>query len=192
MTEGEQNIRITGGGWRVAPGEGPMGTNALRFYFDVEQEAKHTGSDVYCPAGRVYCTCGYFSMDERYKHNEPSEKELLKEEMIDLEAQYKALSMENEVDPDLISWRKFERKRKMMDIRSQASKLNTRMHEAQIREPDKSLLRLSHDQSVGLTKEGGICCKVNKGLSIEYHILGKFEIGSMACCDHSDYRDLLP
>ena len=131
-------------------------------------------------------------MDERYKRNEPSEKELLKEEMVALEAQYKVLSLENEGDPDLISWRKFERKRKLMDIRSQASKLNTRMHEAQIREPDKSLLRLSQDQSVGLTKEGGICCKVNKGLSIEYHILGKFEIGSMASRDHSDYRDLLP
>ena len=74
----------------------------------------------------------------------------------------------------------------------EATKLNHKMHEACVREPDRALLRLSQDQSVGLTKEGGVCCRVHKGLAIEYHILGKFETASMANREHSNYRDLLP
>lgn len=193
MQHGGKQVRLKGtGGWRVAPNEGPMGTSVLRFYFDLEEETRHPGSDVYCPAGRIYCTCGYFSMLERHQQVHVSEKETLKQEMREIEVQYEALANENELDTDLVSWNKFQRSKKMMDLRMQATKLNTKMHEAHVREPDKALLRLSQDQSVGLTREGGVCCKVHKGLAIEYHILGKFEIASMTNREHVDYRDLLP
>ena len=193
MQHGGRQVRLKGtGGWRVAPNEGPMGTSVLRFYFDLEEETRHAGSDVYCPAGRIYCTCGYFSMLERQQHGHVSEKESLKKEMREIEVQYEALANENELDTDLVSWNKFQRSKKMMDLRMLATKLNTKMHEAHVREPDKALLRLSQDQSVGLTREGGICCKVHKGLAIEYHILGKFELASMPNREHLDYRDLLP
>lgn len=193
MQHGGKQVRLKGtGGWRVAPNEGPMGTSVLRFYFDLEEETRHPGSDVYCPAGRIYCTCGYFSMLERHQQGHVSEKETLKQEMREIEVQYEALANENELDTDLVSWNKFQRSKKMMDLRMQATKLNTKMHEAHVREPDKALLRLSQDQSVGLTREGGVCCKVHKGLAIEYHILGKFEIASMTNREHVDYRDLLP
>ncbi len=193
MQHGGRQVRLKEtGGWRVAPNEGPMGTSVLRFYFDLEEETRHAGSDVYCPAGRIYCTCGYFPMLERYQHGHVCEKDTLKQEMRQIEGQYEALANENELDTDLLSWNKFQRSKQMMDLRMQATKLNTKMHEAQVREPDKSLLRLSQDQSVGLTREGGVCCKVHKGLAIEYHILGKFEIASMTNREHMDFRDLLP
>eukprot|EP00980_Cylindrotheca_fusiformis_P012276 scaffold3001_cov122-Cylindrotheca_fusiformis.AAC.1 len=79
-----------------------------------------------------------------------------------------------------------------MDLRMKANKLAQQMSEAAVKEPERRLLRLSQDQSVGLTKEGGVCCKVEKGLAIEYHILGKFEIASMENREHTDYRELLP
>lgn len=190
---GGRKIRIKEvGGWRVAPNEGPMGTSVLRFYFDLEEEAKHPGSDVSCPAGRIFCTCGYFDMEARHKKGYRSEKDLLKDEMRQIEAQYERLAAENEQDTDLVSWKKFQRTKKLMDLRSEATKLNQKIHQAHVREPDRSLLRLSQDQSIGLTREGGVCCKVHKGLAIEYHILGKFEIASMENREHSDYRELLP
>jgi hypothetical protein len=49
--------------------------------------------------------------------------------------------------------------------------------EARQREPEKSQLRLNSDQTIGLTREGGVCCKVHKGLALEYHILGQMEVG---------------
>lgn len=33
------------------------------------------------------------------------------------------------------------------------------------------MLRFTKDGSVGLTKEGGACCKANKGPVVEYHYL---------------------
>jgi len=197
LSHGGKKIRIKpqSGGWRVAPKEGPMGTSVLRFYFDLEEEARHAGSDVFCPAGRIYFTCGYFNMEER-KHRQGggymSEKDLLKEEMRLIEATYEGLATENEFDTDFFSWKKLQRSKQLMDLRSQATKISQKMHDAHIREPDKSHLRLSRDQSVGLTKEGGVCCKVHQGLAIEYHILGKFEIASMENRPHSDYKELLP
>lgn len=193
MREGGRSVRVKSGGWRVAPSEGPMGTNVLRFYFDLEEKTQHRGSDVYCPLGRIFCTCGYFPMTQRNNRiHYVSEKETLKQAMDDLGIQYEALVKQNEQDTNLISWSKLQRSKQLMDLRMEANKLNHRMHEAHVREPDKSLLRLSQDQSVGLTKEGGVCCRVNKGLAIEYHILGKFETASMVNREHSDYRDLLP
>jgi len=45
-------------------------------------------------------------------------------------------------------------------------------------EPDKSLLKFSKNLNVGMTKEGGVCCKVIKTVATEYHILGRFRIAS--------------
>lgn len=190
MTEGGRKVRVKDGGWRVASGEGPFGTTVLRFYFDLEEKTIHSGSDVYCPAGRIYCTCGYFPMDQR-QHDGSSLRDVLKQEHDRIVAQYESLSAENERDENLVSWGKLQRGKKMMDLRMQANQVGQKMNEAAVQEPERRLLRLSQDQSVGLTKEGGVCCKVQKGVAIEYHILGKFEIASMENREHKDYRELL-
>lgn len=194
IQEGGKRIRVRDGGWKVATGEGPMGTSILRFYVDLEEETGHKGSDVTCPAGRIYCTCGYFSMEERNRKGLEGSgmKDLLREQIRDLETQFDSLQAENEMDENLFSWEKVRRAKQMMDMRLEACRLNQQMHDAYVVEPDKALLRLSRDQSVGLTREGGVCRRQKKGMAIEYHILGKFEVAAMENREHSDYRALLP
>jgi len=188
LKEGGRQVRVKNGGWRVAPGEGPVGTTVLRFYVELEEQTQHNGSDVYAPAGRIYCTCGYFPMKD---HEAASVKESLSKEHDSLVQKYNRLAQENERDDKLVSWDKLKRNKQMMDLRMQANKLSRNMNEAAVREPERSFLRLSQDQSLGLTREGGVCCKVQKGLAIEYHILGKFEIASMENREHNDYRESL-
>jgi hypothetical protein len=193
MMEGGRRVRIRDGGWRVVPNEGPLGTTVLRFYFDLEEETRHQGSDVYIPSGRVYCTCGYFPMAGRSgAHGEQSTKEILEKELHELEARYQKLSSQMELDDSLFSIDKIKRAKDMMDIRMEAEKIGKAVQNARVREPDRSLLRLSQDRSVGLTREGGVCCKKHKGVAVEYHILGHFEIASMENREHGDYRELLP
>ena len=167
----------------------PMGTTVLRFYVELEEQVSHDGSDVYCPAGRVYCTCGYFPMKDR-----PSGsivRDALQQEQNFLVARYEQLATENEQDQAIFSLDKLKRSKQMMDIRFQATELQKKVNEAAVRDPDRAILRFSRDQSVGLTREGGVCCKVQKGMAFEYHILGKFEIASIENREHTDYRDLL-
>lgn len=49
LTEGSRKISVKNGGWRVLLGEGPAGTDLLRFFIEIEEKAEHKGSDVYCP-----------------------------------------------------------------------------------------------------------------------------------------------
>ena len=68
------------------------------------------------------------------------------------------------------------------------------MQEARQREPDKAQLRMSRKGDVGLTKDGGVCCKVQKGLALEYHILGRMEIAAVEVDHgniHEGYEDLV-
>eukprot|EP00538_Stauroneis_constricta_P004679 CAMPEP_0119555448 /NCGR_PEP_ID=MMETSP1352-20130426/7656_1 /TAXON_ID=265584 /ORGANISM="Stauroneis constricta, Strain CCMP1120" /LENGTH=452 /DNA_ID=CAMNT_0007602209 /DNA_START=118 /DNA_END=1476 /DNA_ORIENTATION=+ len=197
MNEGSLTVGVKDGGWRVACGEGPCGTDLLRFYFDVEDEARHIGSDVYCPEGRIFFTCGYFPL----KHDvddgpgfapspQVSMKEKVREQQTKLALEYEQMSAELEEDAPI--WKKIQRSKRLMDMRGEASKLERRFQEARTREPERALLRLSQDRELGLTREGGACCKVHKGLAIEYHILGHFEVASIPNRDHSTYKELLP
>ena len=194
MKEGSKSVRVKDGGWRVGRGEGPAQTDVLRFYIEVEEMAGHTGSDVYCPAGRLYCTCGYFPMESRTSStfHQESLKDEIRNEQKEVKLQYDNLQREMDEDTSIVSLDKIRRAKKMIDLQEENNKLRDRLQEARIKEPERRSLRLSQDLRVGLTKEGGVCCKVNKGLAIEYHILGKFELASMANREHSDYRELLP
>ena len=194
MKEGSKRVRVKDGGWRIGLGDGPAHTDVLRFYIEVEEAVGHTGSDVYCPAGRLYCTCGYFPMQSRTSStfNKESLKDEIRQEQKEIKIQYDNLQREMDEDTSIVSFDKIRRAKRMVDLQEEANKLRLKLQEARIKEPERSSLRLSQDLRVGLTKEGGVCCKVPKGLAIEYHILGKFEVASMANREHSDYRELLP
>jgi len=179
LTEGSRKIAVKNGGWRIAPGEGPVGTDLLRFYVEIEEDAQHRGCDVYCPKGRVYCTCGYFPMIQRR-----TTKDAIRQEQEALSKKYDMLNRENEEDTNMFSLKKVQRAKQLFDVRMDSQELGVRMNKARIREPEKDLLRLSRDGSIGLTKEGGICCKVPKGLAIEYHILGKFGVAALEKKQH--------
>jgi hypothetical protein len=193
MTEGGKNVRVSDGGWRVCPKEGPHGTAILRWYFNVEEEACHLGSDVYVPAGRVYGTCGYFPMIGRSNVDGrgSSKREVYQQELRQKEVKYLSLKEEMDHDMDVVSIDKFKRFHEMREIRREAKEIKKTIDEELVREPVKSSLRLSRDQSVGLTHEGGICCRKQNGLSKEYHVLGKFEVASIENREYSDYRDIL-
>jgi len=177
MTEGARKIPVKSGGWRVSQREGPMGTDLLRFYIELEDEVRHRGRDVNCPGGRVYCTCGYFPLNSRQQTG--SLKQSLKEQQERLAQRYERLSREGEDDKSLFSWAKLKRAKDLVDLRIETDRLNDRMNEVRVQEPEKGVLRLSRNQDVGLTREGGVCCKVEKGLATEFHILGKFEVASI-------------
>jgi len=193
MTEGGRTVKVSDGGWKVCPGEGPLGTHVLRFYFDVQEEARHLGSDVYLPKGRVFGTCGYFPMIDRANVDgrRTSKREIYQQEIRQMEIRYVSLRMETESDPDWFSFEKLGRIKEMRELRRDVQKFQKALDEESIKEPKKSSLRMSRDQSVGLTQEGGICCKKVSGITEEYQILGKFEVASIENREHSDYREAL-
>jgi hypothetical protein len=200
MTEGARSIKLKNGAWRIAKGEGPMGTDLLRFFIEVDQgdgdehgshentndenrgEIRHSGGDVYVPPGKIYCSCGYFVM-----HRPSGIKDELRDEMTGLEdraADIDAL-LEDQNDQSLQStpppslWKRLTLQKERFDLSHRAKKLKRSIIQANVMEPEKSLLRVSRKGDVGLTREGGVCCKVRKGPVAEYHILGRFSLASV-------------
>merc|ERR1739836_257212 len=60
MSEGCRDYNVKNGGYRICKGVGPYNTDLLRFYFEIEDQIQHTASDIYCPAGKIFLTCGFF------------------------------------------------------------------------------------------------------------------------------------
>jgi len=175
MTEGSKSIRLKDGGWRIAKGEGPMGTDLLRFFIEAEEdmEIRHSGSDVYVPPGKIYCSCGYFKM-----HRPSGIKDDLRDQMQALEGKAAELDAEMQQEP-LFSMKRIKISKELFEFGQRAKALRKAIAEADVVEPDKSLLRMSRRGDVGLTREGGVCCKVRKGPVAEYHILGRFSVASV-------------
>lgn len=174
ITEGERKIRVINGGWRVAQGAGPLGTDLLRFYIEIEEQISRGGnvdSDVYCPAGRIYCNCGYFPT----KRQSSGYKARLKRQLDDMINRAEQLDEEIAAEGPF-SLTRFKKSTELFRLKVDMQQTGERLMNANVAEPNDSILKISQDGMVGLTKEGGVCCKVNKGISIEYHILGRFNI----------------
>jgi hypothetical protein len=171
ITEGTKEIAVKDGGWRVSKGKGPMGSDLLRFYVEIDEEVSRTGGDVYCPAGRIYCSCGFFNMDR------PSngEKAMYKKRLDDLIDRAEALD-EEILQAGFLG--KLQKNAQMIKLKVEMQETAERYRGASAIEPDTSILRFSPEGDVGLTKEGGVCCKVEKNMATEYHILGRFYIQS--------------
>lgn len=190
-TVGSRVYAARDGGWRVARGEGPAGTDLLRFYVDVDGRMAHDddGCDVYVPGGRVYCSCGYFpfatggsggggSSTSSSSYGATTRESLVEEMRIIAERvtrlRRKKDGIRNPFDLDGIRI-----SREISRLKREAGVVNYKLNFAAAKEPDKRLLRFSKYGDVGLTKEGGVCCQVNKGPMVEYHILGRFSIASV-------------
>jgi len=173
ITEGMKTVRVKDGGWRVAQGAGPMGTDLLRFYIEIEEELRHKGSDVYCPAGRIYANCGYFpTMNQSSQYKDSLKKEL--DNMI-----IRAEELDDEIAAEgPFSLNRFKKSSELFRLKVDMQSTAERFASASVASPDKSLLKYSQDGDVGLTREGGICCKVIKPMTVEYHILGRFRIAA--------------
>ena len=162
------------GGWRIAKGEGPLGTDLLRFFIETGTEIRHLGGDVYVPPGRIYCSCGYFLMQR------PSEiKDQLRERMTNLEER-RAEIEEEFLDEGIFSVKQMKLSKELFDIGWKEAEIRKTMNEAEVVEPDKTILRVSTNGDVGLTREGEVCFKVQKGPVAEYHILGRCSVAALA------------
>lgn len=188
LTEGRRIVPVKDGAWRVAKGEGPKGSDIVRFYVEFEEQVSRLAASTKegcggasIPPGRVYATCGYFPT----KNNRSSDrsslsmKEMLENRDRELGNEYDKLAQEMDRDTRIVSWDKIKKGKRLSEIRGESKRLVERLNDAMVREPDKSILNASKNGLISLTKEGGLCIKVTKGMAVEYHILGKFGLAGV-------------
>lgn len=171
MTEGIKKIILKDGGWRIVTGAGPLGTDLLRFFIETDTEIRE--GDVYVPPGKIYCTCGYFLM-----HRPSGIKDFLLEKMSETEERIEKIR-EELTEEGIFSLNRVKLSKELFDLGWKEAELKKSMKEAAVVEPDKSFLRISKKGDVGLTREGGVCCKIKKGPIVEYHILGRFSVAAI-------------
>jgi hypothetical protein len=166
------------GAYMVAMGQGPCGTHVVRFYLTVEQDVRPTpNSDIYLPAGRMYGTFGYFPQQPH--HHSSSAKDLLAEEYNAACRKEAELRLGSEIETRwLFSIEQVQRMKDQWKLKRRIQSLLQQLQQARLKDPDRAQLRLSRLERVGLSREGGVCCKVYKGLSMEYRILGHMEVAS--------------
>jgi hypothetical protein len=179
INEGQRVYNVKNGGWQVTQGDGPLGTDLLRFYIELEDEVTHKGCDLYIPKGRVYCNCGYFPFMNNKGGTQPSMKEAYTKELEKIDEQIQQLRKKRDEMKNPFDFDKIKISREIGRLRREVEGVAGKLNFASVREPDNSLLRFTKDMDVGLTKEGGVCCKVEKGPMVEYHILGKFSIANV-------------
>ncbi|KAL7580935.1 hypothetical protein ACA910_005753 [Epithemia clementina (nom. ined.)] len=197
QNHGQEQIKVGPiGGYKVVRGAGPMGTDTMRFFIEIQEEIvkKSKASDVVCPAGRIYGNCGYFPVQSTLVKHHKNLKEALQEEYKKVAQRYEKLLKDEEEDTRFFSMDQLSRAKDLLQARSIMKRLEQRIQEARQREPDRSQLRLSRRGDVGLSKEGGVCLKVQKGLALEYHILGRMEVASVhkeLPDNHEEFEDLV-
>ena len=157
----------------------------LRFYVELEDEVTHKGSDLYIPRGRVYCSCGYFPFASTNRNgSEPTIKESFQKELAKIEDQIQQLQQEKENIKNPFSLDRIKISSEIGKLRRKAELTAGKINFASVTNPDKRLLRFTKDGDVGLTREGGVCCKVEKSaMMVEYHILGTFGIANVESSD---------
>ena len=176
LSEGQRSYKVKNGGWQVTRGDGPMGTDLLRFFIEVDEEITHAGSDVYIPKGRIYCSCGYFPFMNN--GGKDGMKDAVKDEIKKIEGEIMQLQKKKDEIKNPFNLDGIKISSEIFKLKQDLDQLNQRLSFAMVRQPDKQLLRYSPDGDVGLTKEGGVCCEVKKGPVVEYHILGRFGVVS--------------
>lgn len=151
-----KHVRFGDGAWTISRGEGPAGTDLLRFYIELEERVDR--GDLYCPAGRIYLTCGYFDI----AHRGHSRKRDLEQKLDDLAAEYND-ALDNYNSQGVFSLDRFKAWDLLQKKREEIRKTKDLLVRIQVMEPDLNLLRLSRKRDVAITNEGGACCKVRKG-----------------------------
>lgn len=151
-----KHVRFGDGAWTISRGEGPAGTDLLRFYFELEERVDR--GDLYCPAGRIYLTCGYFDI----AHRGHSRKRDLEQKLDDLAIEYND-ALDNYNSQGIFSLDRFKAWDLLQKKREEIRKTKDLLVRIQVMEPDLNLLRLSRKRDVAITNEGGACCKVRKG-----------------------------
>jgi hypothetical protein len=177
------------GAYKVCRGHGPYGTDIVRLYIELAEDVAVPDhkSDVYCPSGRIYATCGYFANTLKHDPAAPSTRDRIQQKYNEALHEYEHLQSQVETDNrGLFNMDHLKMMKDSWTAKKDMERLAVKLQEARQREPERAQLRLNKAQTVGLTREGGVCCKVHKGLALEYHILGRIEVGYVD--DHQYYE----
>lgn len=184
------------GAYRVCRGQGPAGTDIVRLYIELTDAVvvaaatdPLAASDVSCPAGRVYGTCGYFPTPAAASGDSASSRrDAVQQKYHDALRAYEAQTDAEGHHNNNGMLRQWHRMHEAWQAKQVVEQLAAQLQLARQRDPEKSLLRYNRAQTVGLTREGGVCCKVRKGLALEYHILGRMQVGCVD--DDSQHHQL--
>lgn len=180
------------GGFKVCHGQGPHGTDLLRLFIDLTDDVIIPESDIFCPRGRIYATCGYFVMhDSREKAatHQKSLKDVAQHEHREALLVHEQLQNKLDSDTRMFSVDKLKNLKDLYVAKNKVQETMTLLQRARQMEPVKSQLRLSKRADVGLSKDGGVCCKVQKGVAFEYHIIGRMEVGCVNISDNTSHTD---
>jgi hypothetical protein len=159
-----------------------MGTDILCFYVQVvDDRIMHSDGDVYVPGGRVYCSCGYFPslLGGGKDASTYCMREALIGELRNIEEQMMRLRKKKDRIRNPFDLDGIKILNESSRLKREARVVNGKLNFNAVTEPDRQLLRFSKDRDIGLTREGGVCCQVNKGPMVEYCILGRFSIASV-------------
>lgn len=175
------------GAYKVCRNIGPAGTDIVRLFVELTAPVTvpdHV-SDVYCPAERVYGTAGYFAIPYKHDPSAPSHRDLIQQEHNEAIRNYEQLQLAVDMDErGMLNLDHLQKMKEAWQAKKVVEETAAKLQLARQREPEKAQLRLNKSGTVGLTKEGGVCCKVHKGLALEYHILGRMEVGCIEDHQH--------
>jgi len=188
------------GAYKICRGQGPAGTDIVRLYIELTESVTLPDheSDVYCPAGRVYGTCGYFAVPTQHRADEaPTQREQAQAQHQEALREWERLQqvaadLENDANSQhkgIFSLDHWQKQRELWRAKQRVESNAVQLQTAKQQEPEKAQLRLTKTGDVGLSREGGVCCKVHKGLALEYHILGRMEVGCVE--DHHHHASSL-
>lgn len=138
-------------------------------------------SDVTCPAGHLYVTANYFGLTEWHRPMREYAWQELQEAQQAVEKARKQLEDgdgEENGKHGALSWLGLWKP--MGELWKAEFELEKKQESYQAtvqRYPEKTHMRFDSGRRVALSKEGGLCLKIHSGVAIEYHILGRVEIG---------------
>ena len=177
LLQSGKHVRFKDGAWTISRGEGPAKTDLLRFYVELEEKVER--GDVFCPSGKIFLTCGYFDI----AHRGHSRKRDLEKRLQDLADEHNNI-LDALKEESIFSLKRMQTWNLLQKKKADIDKTKDQLQRIMVMEPDLNLLRLSRKRDIGITNEGGACCKVKKGAGYyEYHILGKFQAASV---EHGD------
>jgi hypothetical protein len=166
------DIAPRAGRYQICPGAGPAGTDLLRLMIPIPEDLKK--DDVTLKAGRVYGTTGYFG------HPDEGRQQIInavQEEYDHCLAKCVKLQQELAKSEHFLSW--CRSRQAVWNAESELDHAMERLTLAGQHYPDHAHMRTDPSGRVGLAKEGGLCIQVHTGLAMEYHILGRMEVGHL-------------
>lgn len=165
-------INPNAGQYQICPGIGPSGTDLLRLMIPIPDDLQK--DDVTLNAGRVYGTTGYFGRPDEGRQQIMY---AVQDEYDHCLTECTKLQRELTETENVIDWCRV--RHAVWTADRALDRAMARVTLAGQHYPDHAHMRTDPTGRVGLAKEGGLCVSVHTGLAMEYHILGRMEVGHL-------------